>query len=115
MSTAARPFIERRRSTRVPIHVSLVVRGDGLQEQTSTFSINTHGVLVALVATVTVGQRLVIQNPNNWAERNGRVTRIGRSYAGRTEVGIEFAEPAPDFWLMRTDSKHAQVESSLNE
>jgi hypothetical protein len=56
---------------------------------------------------VTIGQRLVIQNPENWTERDGRVTRLGRCYAGRTEVGIEFSEPTPDFWLIRTDSKHA--------
>ncbi len=42
---------------------------------------------------------LMIQNPENWAERRGRVTRVGRCYAGRTEVGIEFTEPAPDFWF----------------
>jgi hypothetical protein len=110
MSTqAARPaYFERRRSTRLPIRLARIVCGDGgrLQEQTCTFSLNAHGVLVALAATVTIGQRLIIQNPENWAERDGRVTRLGRCYAGRTEVGIEFTEPAPDFWLMRTSSKH---------
>ncbi len=110
MSTAARPFIERRRSTRLSIQVSLFVCGDGLQEQTSTFSLNAHGVLVALASAVTIGQRIVIQNPEKWAERGGRVIRLGRYYAGRMEVGIEFAEPAPDFWLMRTNSKEAKVE-----
>ena len=63
-------------------------------------SLNTQGILVALAATVTVGQRLVIQNSENWAERSGRVARVDRCYAGRTEVGIEFTEPAPDFWLV---------------
>lgn len=105
MSTAARSLIERRRSIRMPLHVQLVICGDGLQEQTSTLSINTHGVLVPLVAVVTIGQRVVIQNPENWAERDGRVTRIGRCYSGRTEVGIEFSNPAPDFWLINTNQK----------
>jgi len=101
MSTAAPAYVERRRSTRLPIRLGLMVCGDGLEEQTSTFSLNTRGVLVALAATVTVGQRVVIHNPENWAERDGGVTRVGRCYAGRTEVGIEFLEPAPDFWLKR--------------
>lgn len=107
MSTAARPFIERRRSTRLSIQVPLVVCCGQLQEHTATFSLNAHGVLVPLAASVTTGQRLVIQNPENWAERIGRVTRLGQCYAGRTEVGIEFAEPVPDFWLMRISSKQA--------
>jgi len=100
-------YVERRRSTRLPIRLALVVCGEGglLQEQTSTFSLNAHGILVALAAPVTIGQRLIIQNPENWAEREGRVTRLGRCYAGRTEVGIEFSEPAPDFWLIRDSSK----------
>lgn len=67
-------------------------------------SLNAHGVLVALGATVKIGQTLIIQNPENWAERRGRVTSLGRSYGGRAEVGIEFTEPAPDFWLIRARS-----------
>jgi hypothetical protein len=104
MSTqAARPaYVERRRSTRLPVRLALIVCGDAgqFQEQTCTSSLNAHGVLVALAATVKIGQMLIIQNPENWAEREGRVTSIGRCYAGRTEVGIEFSEPAPDFWLI---------------
>ncbi len=100
-------YVERRRSTRLTIRLALVACGDGgmLREQTCTFSLNAHGILVPLAASVTIGQRLIIQNPENWAERDGRVTRLGRSYGGRTEVGIEFSEPAPDFWLIRGGSK----------
>ena len=54
---------------------------------------------------------LIIQNPENWAERRGRVRRVGLCYAGRTEVGIEFTEPAPDFWLIPTASERMNVES----
>lgn len=99
-------YVERRRSTRLSIRLALVVCGDGglLEEETCTFSLNVHGILVALAAEVTIGQRLMIQNPENWAEREGRVIRLGRCYAGRTEVGIEFSEPAPDFWLIRGSS-----------
>jgi hypothetical protein len=78
-----------------------MVCGEGLQEQTSTLSLNSHGALVVLAATVTTGQRLILQNPENWAERAGRVARLGRSYGGQTEVGLEFSEPSPDFWLIR--------------
>jgi hypothetical protein len=103
---------ERRRSTRLPIRLTVIVCGDEgqFQEQTCTSSLNTHGILVALAASVTVGQRLVIQNPENWAERGARVTRLGRCYAGRTEVGIEFTEPAPDFWLIPATPKRVRVD-----
>jgi hypothetical protein len=112
MSTEAAPaaYVERRRSTRVPFRLPLIVCGDdGLSpEETCTLSLNAHGVLVALVARVTIGERLIIHNPENWAERGGRVTSLGRCYAGRTEVGIEFTESAPDFWLI--PAKHVRVD-----
>jgi len=93
--------IEHRRSGRQPIRVALIVCGDSerpFQEETSTFSLSAHGALVALEHHVTIGQKLTLQNPENWAEREGRVTRLGARCAGRTEVGIEFARPALDFW-----------------
>jgi hypothetical protein len=112
MSTEAAPaaYVERRRSTRVPIRLALIVCGDdGLsQEETCTLSLNAHGVLVALAARVKIGQRLIIHNPDNLVERRGRVTRLGRSYAGRTEVGIEFTNSAQNFWLIR--AKHVRVD-----
>jgi hypothetical protein len=94
--------VERRRSTRLPIRVALVVCGEAgrFQEHTCTSSLNAHGALLALAASVTIGQKLAIQNPENWAERDGRVTRLGPCYAGRTEVGVEFTEAVPDFWLI---------------
>ena len=104
MSTEAihAAYVERRRSIRLSIHLELIVCGDAgaFQEQTCTRSLNAHGLLVALTATMKIGQILIIQNPENWAERRGRVASLGRCYAGRTEVGIEFLEPAPDFWLI---------------
>jgi hypothetical protein len=114
MSTRAElaTSVERRRSTRVPIRLALIVcEDDGeSREETCTLSLNAHGVLVALAARVTIGQRLIIHNPENWAERRGRVTSLGRCYAGRTEVGIEFTKSAPNFWLIRARSKHAHVD-----
>ena len=113
MSTepARASYLERRRSIRLPIRLALIVCAEGQwQEETYTFSLNAHGILVALAATMTVGQMIVIQNPENWAERDGRVTRLGRCCAGRTEVGIEFTEPAPDFWLIRAGSARAHVD-----
>jgi hypothetical protein len=73
---------ERRRSSRLPVKVTLVVCGQSpekqhFQEETSTLSINAHGALVALATEVTLGQRLLLLNPQTWNERAGRVTRLG--------------------------------------
>jgi hypothetical protein len=94
---------ERRRSSRLHIRVALVVCGQSpeqqyFQEETTTLSINAHGALVPLATEVTLGQRLLILNPHTWNERAGRVTRLGSLEGGRTEVGIEFPEAAPEFW-----------------
>jgi hypothetical protein len=90
--------IERRRSTRLPIRMVAIVCGDAaqFQEHTCTCSLNAHGALIPLAASVTIGQRLVFQNPENWAERHCRVIRLGLCHEGRTEVGVEFTEPLPD-------------------
>jgi hypothetical protein len=100
-------YVERRRSSRLSVRLGVIVCEDSgqFQEQACISSLNAHGVLVALAAPVTVGQRLIIRNPENCAERSGRVTHIGRRNAGRTEVGIEFTKPAPDFWLIRASSE----------
>lgn len=113
MSTAAvAACVERRRSARVAVRFGVIVYGDAglFQEQTCISSLNAHGILVALAVPVTVGQQLVIQNPENWAERSGRVTHVGRRNAGRTEVGIEFTEPAPDFWLLPAGPRPAEID-----
>ena len=110
----ARAVVERRRSTRISVQLPLVVCGEaGLREQTCIFCLNTHGMLVALAASVTIGQRLILHNPENWAERSGRVARVGRLNAGRTEVGIEFTERAPDFWLLPAGPKRVEIEPAL--
>jgi hypothetical protein len=89
MSTqAARAaHVERRRSTRVPIRMAIIHCEDAerFQEHTCASSLNAYGALLTLPVTVTMGQRLVIKNPETWAERGGRVRRLGPCYEGRTE------------------------------
>ena len=96
---------ERRRSERFLEIVPLVVRGESSEkrifwEDTYTISISTHGALVILTTKIMIGQILVLVNPRNWDERNVRVTRIGSSDGKKTHVGIEFASPSPEFWLV---------------
>jgi hypothetical protein len=81
----------------------LVVRGRSVdkkpfREETFTISVNAHGALIALSATVAVGQTLVLMDPQNRDERNGRVSRLCSLDARLGQVCVEFARPAPEFW-----------------
>ncbi len=92
-----------RRSQRVLLDVPIVVRGESkdnrsFQEETFTITVSAHGALLVLASTVELGQKVVLMNPKNWDEREGRVAHLGRPYAGLAEVGIEFTRPAPEFW-----------------
>jgi hypothetical protein len=105
---------ERRRSARFSTQVTLVVSGQSagnqrFQEETSTVSINEHGALVVLATEVTLGQRVLLMNPQTWNERVGRVTRLGAIDGGRTQVGIEFAESTPGFWPLGAPPKKVSV------
>jgi hypothetical protein len=83
--------------------VDLIVCGAGgaWHERTCTLSLNDEGVLAALATSVEIGQTVLVRDPESFVEREGRVVSLGRGYARRREVAIEFTEPAPVFWLDR--------------
>ena len=98
----ARPLIERRRSERFPSRVTLVVCGrstgkGSFKEETVTLSINSHGALLALSANVSLGQRLLLMNLQNWDEVEARVSRLAALDGQQTHVAVEFVHPAPQF------------------
>jgi hypothetical protein len=100
-----RDHIERRRSERLPLRVTLLVCGrsagkGSFKEETVTLSINSHGALLALAANVAIGQRLLLMNPQTWDEVEVRVSRLAALYDERTQVAVEFAHPAPQFWAI---------------
>ena len=96
-------FSERRRSPRSLLDMPLVVRGlsaekKPFREETFTISVNAHGALIALSTRVAVGQTLVLMDPQNRDEREGRVARFGSLDTRLDQVCLEFARPAPEFW-----------------
>jgi PilZ domain len=97
--------IAERRSQRIPLDVPLVIKGrtDGEQdfrEETFTLSASAHGVLLALKASVSLGQKVHLLNQRNWDELEGQVVYVGLPHAGLTRVGIEFARPSANFWSL---------------
>lgn len=98
-----RPGTERRRSERQFLDVALVVRGESpenapFQEKTFTISVSAHGTLLVLATKVALGQPLILSNSHSQDDVVGRVVRFGIPYGGLAQVGIDFAQPAPEFW-----------------
>ena len=95
-----------RRSKRIALDVPLVVKGKteahhDFREETFTLSASAHGVLVTLRTKVAMGQKVVLLNQKNWDECEGQVAYIGTPHGGLTRVGIEFTQPAPQFWSLQ--------------
>lgn len=91
----------RRRSHRVllsvPLTVSCETPPEIFTEKTQTLVVNAHGALITLGAKVTVGQTLLVSSGSS-EPRFCRVVYVGPTAQGRTQLGIEFSEPAPNFW-----------------
>jgi hypothetical protein len=97
--------IAERRSQRIPLDVPLVIKGRAetghdFREETFTLSASAHGVLLALKASLSLGQKVRLLNQRNWDELEGKVVYVGLTHAGLTRVGIEFEQPSPDFWSL---------------
>jgi len=41
-----------------------------------------------------------VMNPQNWDEREARVSYLGPDRAGLAQVAVEFLDSAPQFWLV---------------
>lgn len=61
--------------------------------------VSAHGALINLTAKVVADQKFILKHAFSGEEQECRVvfTR-GNSLIGPTEVGVEFRQPAPDFW-----------------
>jgi hypothetical protein len=61
-------------------------------------AISAHGALVLLASTVVIDQMVVLANGDTGDELLCRVTSLGDSFMGKTQVALEFIMPAPTFW-----------------
>jgi hypothetical protein len=83
--------------------VPVIVSGEStdhrtFHEETFTVTVSAHGALMMLATEVRLGQKLVVTNPANQDECEGRVAYLGPPHAGLSQVAVEFARPAPEFW-----------------
>jgi len=103
--TESRPE-NRRRSKRVKVRVPVVVRFQtadkrSISEKTHTIIANDHGALLLLAASVEIQQIIRLENVASGEELLCRVTSLGPSFMGKTQVAVEFVMPTPGFWDKR--------------
>ena len=102
----------RRRSKRAFSRVPVIVRlrdadKQSQSEKTEAIVVNDHGALILLTSTVQVNQIIRVENPFVGEELLCRVTTIGTTFMGKTQVGIEFIVPTPGFWKAPRKSEDA--------
>ena len=95
--------LESRRSQRVTLRVPLKVSESGSDlkpqiEDTYSLSVNKHGGLIALRASVSLGQTLTLTNKATRQTKECRVVCLGPAQIDKRQVGIEFSDPVTDFW-----------------
>jgi PilZ domain len=96
--------INRRRSERVMLQVSVIVKtktrqGQNAEEETHTMVVNAHGGLMRLKMELQTGQPIVLINAKTKMEQSCRVVRVENpSGGGNFAVAFEFDRPAPHFW-----------------
>src|ERR1700730_1561361 len=94
---------DRRRSERLFLDVSLIIRGVSVErkvflEPTFTISVSAHGALVVMSTKVALGQTLFLRDPGTQKEMEGRVTRFGPLHGNQAQVGFNFMQPTLAFW-----------------
>jgi hypothetical protein len=103
MAEPIRRDADRRRSQRVLLRVRVVVHGKAvngspIEEETLTTVVNAHGALIDLAARVESGQAVVLQNKDTGEKQECRVAHLGPRQGEKSQIGLEFAQPAPRFW-----------------
>jgi hypothetical protein len=101
----------RRRKARIPVVVRFQdVDKHSISETTHTIIVNDHGALVLLAAPAEIDQIVRLENVDSGEELLCRVTSLGPSFMGKTQVAFEFIMPMPGFWDKGADSKTNDAE-----
>src|SRR5205085_2005945 len=97
-----RSKVKLRRSQRVVISIPITISADSagrqLTEDTHTLVINAHGALIAFSGDLTLGQQFQLRNRLTTEELACKIVHVGPKVEGKTQVGVEFLQPALRFW-----------------
>jgi hypothetical protein len=93
----------KRRSQRLPLSVPVVAykmpkAGRPFFQGAHTLSVSAHGALISLATGISSEEKLMLRHAVTGEEQECRVIFIQKKVSGPTEVGIEFRQPAPNFW-----------------
>ena len=105
----------RRRSQRVRARIAVEVRTQTRSirlEKSNTLIVNAHGALILLAMEVETDQLVVVKNIQSGEELLSRVTSTGASFMGKSQVGIEFIKPSPNFWGLPSPPKNWNASGS---
>jgi hypothetical protein len=101
-SDAAESRRDMRRSKRVYIAMAVRVsatRGkDSFEEDTATETVNAHGCLIRLAASVKRDEKVNLTNLRSEESIECRVASIGQPSGGKRQVGLEFSKASGHFW-----------------
>ncbi len=94
---------KQRRSQRVLLTVPVLVQseaegGQSVLEEAQTLIVNAHGALIALAMNVEIQQPLLLKNQKSQDQEPCKVVYVGPAVNGKTQVGVEFTQPASHFW-----------------
>lgn len=99
---------DHRRSERLDLCVPVFVYGrasddEPFYEETKTLEVNAYGGLITMAMGVKRGQKLLLANAVTQKEQECHVVYLGPKHLNKkTDVAIEFTQPAPDFWRTET-------------
>jgi len=102
----------------VRMRVPVVVRPQTAEkhaaaEKTETLVVNAHGALLLLATRVAVDEFVIVRNLKTGEELLCRVTLVGPSLMGKSQVAVEFIKPAPDFWGVDSPPKNWKTGQTL--
>jgi hypothetical protein len=99
---SARAMIERRRSSRVPIHVSVKVlsgEAEGQEAPAEAVSVSRYGALLRAPFRPDLGSRIEVLHSVSKEVREFRVISARELRKdGLFELGVEIFHPARNFW-----------------
>jgi hypothetical protein len=93
----------RRRSQRVALSIPVTVAEPQsnrrvIVERTHTLAVSRYGGLIALRSSVGPGQSLLMTNRVSRVSKECRVVYLGPHDQDNWQVGVEFVDPATEFW-----------------
>ena len=102
-TTLEKPRPGSRRSQRLKLQVPVLVtrqipKQRPAREDSVTLNVNVSGGLFELLMPVERGVLLTVQNKCTLEERESRVVYVGPTTPHGRKIGVEFTQPAKDFW-----------------